>query len=368
MNFFYLPLTILGLILGFILDLSNAQAQLSYQFIVGTKYPNTAIEGIKPIQTTALSPQFNAQLTGFTELLPYFLPSPDQEEAGSCLFMSLTGLAEWWLARENPNLSRDPEGPLDLSERYLMNLSNQFSGSAPINEWKTDSIFLYNLVGGMALRNADYRFTKGWFKKNKNGQYIAAEPNEKNSHYNAAYNWIDERSQLKSPDSVQLPKFKRHILFADPDSNQWNTGVMPDNIVEKIKSALQKNKAPVQIIYNHFGYWHAALIGGFDDQADNANCKFVHNFLKHLKKEMETSTIAAATYKKTLAAYKKGGGCHPQGVFYVRDSIYADPKSPVYDYDPSTQGEEAPYSKRIILLEYDWVRYMANHAIQVLSK
>ena len=63
------------------------------------------------------------ELQGFNELVPYVLPSPQQEDAGSCLYMSLTGIAEWWLARLNPAVSRRPNGPLDLSERHLINIS-----------------------------------------------------------------------------------------------------------------------------------------------------------------------------------------------------------------------------------------------------
>src|SRR4051812_43128067 len=34
------------------------------------------------------------KLGGFNELIPYVLASPDQEDAGSCLYMAITGLAE----------------------------------------------------------------------------------------------------------------------------------------------------------------------------------------------------------------------------------------------------------------------------------
>lgn len=333
-------------------------------FVPGVKFPNEASEGILPIVTSVLSAR-SAEKKGFTELLPYVFRAPNQDEAGSCLFMSLTGIAEWWSARLHPRASRAADGPLDLSERFLMNFAGSAGVQNDIKNWKTDSIYLFNKAGG-ALRNRDYRYTKGWFKKERSGRHVKADAQAPGAEYGTAYNWIDERAAL--PASVELkrlPTFRRTVLFADPASDQWNTGVMPANIVDKIKTALQKNKAPVQIIYNHFGYWHSTMIVGFSDETDNQNCRFVHDFLDYTRKN--SSAKSQELYRKTQAAYERGGGCHPKGVFYVRDSIYADPDGPVYDYDPDASGDEAPYTKELVLLEYDWVLYMANHAMQILA-
>ena len=100
---------------------------------------------------------FGWSLGGFDKLVPFVLPSPNQEGAGSCLYMATTGVAEWWLARLNPTLSRAPDGPLDLSERHLMNLAggrgNEQEDKADLPNWRTDSIYLFNQVlvlGGAA--------------------------------------------------------------------------------------------------------------------------------------------------------------------------------------------------------------------------
>lgn len=361
-----------------------AEAASDVHRVVGVKFPNSAEEGLAPVSVSALSLAPSAVPQGFTEMLPFILRAPDQEEAGSCLYMSLTGIAEWWMAKLNPGMSRSNDGPLDFSERYLMNIAGVEEDKNGIANWKTDSIFLFNSAGG-TLRNRDYRFTKGWFTEDKDGNYVPAAKNAPGAEYDARFNWIDRRDSVSRFPLVPLPKFQREVFFADPESNQWNTGTMPSDIVERVKTALRTKKAPVLVIYNHFGYWHANFIVGFDDQMDNKNCEFVRKFLDYMpkqaadrrKKAAESTDAAekekllkqalkferAATGTKTALA--RNGGCHAKGAFYVRDSIYGEEGGPIYDYDPSTKGEEAPYVKTTVLLEYDWLRTMANHATQI---
>ena len=78
---------------------------------------------------------------------------------------------------------------------------------------------------------------------------------------------------------------------------------MPEKTVAAIKAALMKNKAPVQIIYNHYGYWHANLIVGFNDNGDNDDCRFVRDFLTYIK------NVSEITYESSTAAFENGGGC-----------------------------------------------------------
>lgn len=353
------------------------------RMLSGKKFPNSSDEGTAPVEVSVLAPRAGAPLRGFTELLPYALRSPDQDEAGSCLYMSLTGIAEWWLARLDPAASRAQEGPLDLSERYLMNIAGYNEAGNGVRNWKTDTIFLFNNTGG-ALRNSDYRFTKGWYRKDANGNAVPATQHDRGAAYGTSYNWVDELAGVKAP-LVPLPRFARNVLFADPASNQWNTGVAPADIAERIKTALRVNKAPVHVIYNHMGYWHATVILGYDDEGDNQNCHFVNRFLDTMTKQADSLRAQAESEKdpgvragllaraqKAQAArdgaqrsFVSGGGCHP-GVFYVRDSIYSDPAGPQYDYDLSRKGDEAPYGKSLVQLEYDWVRTMGNHVTQIL--
>jgi hypothetical protein len=370
----------------FLLSVANAPAQAqpsNVKLIQGLKFPNSRAEGTDPVAATVLSRPTN-ELKGFNELVPYVLAAPDQQDAGSCMYMSLTGIAEWWMARLNPQLSRQPDGPLDFSERYLMNLSGSQKND-DIENWITDSIYFFNKAKG-TVRNRDYRFTKGWYHETEDGDRSHAVRGGKNATYDEGYNWIDDTSKIVAGAKVKLPKFKREILFDDRDEDPWATGVMPEGIVEKIKDALVRKKAPVQIIYNHFGYWHANYVIGFDDETDNQDCRFVRDFMSYAEKrpgelleealrekdpdEKESlfsrAKLAEEVSTSTKEAFVRGGGCHPKGVFYVRDSIYPDAEGPVYDYDPKNVGEELPYTKKVVLLEYDWVRYMANHATQIL--
>lgn len=319
--------------------------------------------------------------TGFTELLPYIQPSPDQEDAGSCLYMATTGIVEWWLGRLHPEIARGTEGEIDLSERFTMNMAEHNEAGPLIKDWRTDTILGYN-AKKQAVKNKDYRYTKGFYKE-QGGSPVPAEEGESGAQYGPYFNWIDQSAKLEV-DFVKLPKFKRHIIFADPEHNQWNTGVTPADIVEQVKEALSSKKAPVMVIYNHYGYWHAVNIFGFDDEAPS-KCQMTQDFgprmLKQSKalmeqalraedvEEKELLTKRAQKYAKMAVKAQKRleaiGGCAGKGVFYVRDSIYPDEEGPVYDYDPTRQGEEGPYVKRVILREYEWLKVLANHLIQV---
>ena len=372
------------IVIVFLLAHQASAAQSDLQVAIGSKFPNSASEGTDAIFSTALAPTDISGLGGFNELLPYVLQSPNQEDAGSCLYMSLNGIAEWWMAKLQPKMSRDPDGPLHLSERYLMNLAGIEEDQNGIPNWKTDSIFLFNNAKGTVL-NSDFRFTKNWYTKDEKGNYIRAEKTQTGAEYGTPYNWIDERNLLTKTPRVPLPTFKRDILFADPESNQWNTGIAPMDIAEKIKAALQEKKAPVHVIYNHYGYWHATDIVGFNDEMENQRCGFVENFIAYMShrpadlrrqaeaaqdpKEKErllkSADKAERAHNQAKAAYDGGGGCHTKGVFYVRDSIYGDMTGPKYKFDPSAPAQSGSYSKPIVFLEYDWVRTMANHISQI---
>ena len=339
--------------------------------VEGTKYPNSPWEGVAPVTVKALRLDRWQEPRGFTDLLPYTMPAPDQEDAGTCLYMAHTGAVEWWLAKLNPSVSRASDGPLDVSERFTVNIAgvDQWTGT---ENWLTDTVNVFNRKH-YAIRNSDYRYAKGWYSKDANGRTIPATRSTRGASYGTTYNWINGLDSIpSSATKIKLPKLQREILFADPARNQWNTGIMPDSIVDRVKHALKTNKAPVIAIYNHFGYWHATMIVGYDENASNGNCAFVNQFLEHnLKQSREANSqsqreIAKGVYDKTKRAFDRGGGCH-KGVFYVRDSIYTDKKNP-YDYDFNSGGTEGYYTEKLTLLEFDWLRTMGNHAYQITAK
>lgn len=352
--------------------------------IQGTKYPNNLDEGTQPVHSTALSPLRWEELGGYNELLPYMTPSPDQEDAGTCLFMSLTGVAELWLRKLNGITFYSPDDDFDLSERWWVNQSQWSDYYTPVKNWNTDAIYMFNV--GPAVRNRDYRFTKGWYREGQSGIEPAA-PYSQGAKYDTSYNWIDE-TEKHELDKVQLPRFSRKILYADPDQNPWAIGGAPDNIVEKVQEAFRRYNAPIQVIYNHQGYWHSVFIVGFDENLSLGECPFINETFVEYKKQEEISKNDAdretdpkkkrkhenrahrfSRYQKELSSsISRHGGCGHQGVFYVRDSQYSDPTEPIYRYDFSNPEGDKPYSKRVILREYEWLQSLSNHVVVISAK
>ncbi len=338
--------------------------QLTY--VHGVKYPNSLEEGIRPLYSKALSPRDLSELGGFNELLPFVTPAPDQEDANSCMLMSLTGVAEWWLHRLTDTTHFVQNGPLDLSERWWMNLSNQWDKTEDINYWFTDAVYLYNTSA--AALNRDYPFAKSWYKETDDDIW-AVDRFEEGATYGARYNWIDDTDKVRAP-LVELPPLGRKVLFKDRNENPWAIGKAPKNIVQKVIDAFNQYKSPIQVIYNHEGYWHAVYVIGYDESMSSHGCPFTTDSLAAFQKEADLSYAEGdesrgrrfERYKRELTkALAKGGGCQPKGMFYVRDSQYSDPSEEIYIYDPTNPAANRPYSKRIVLREFDWIRTMANH-------
>jgi hypothetical protein len=369
------------LLIAFILFSSNLLAHENYVETIsqlpGVKYPDGIDETGEPVLTYAMVKR--TEPGGFNKLLPFIMPAPNQEDAGSCLYMATTGNIEWWLNFLNQNEDRRMDGNHDLSERYLMNMAGEEEDDSPVKNWRTDSVYLFNQYS--AVLNADYPFTKGWFKE-VDDQRVIAKPEEKGSYFGTGYNWISELETLR-PQKIELPKFDREIIFADKENNQWNVGVTPENIIEKVKKALTVNHAPVLIVYNHYGYWHVHMIVGFDDNEDSGGCKFTKETAPYLKdkankwlaeaeketdpKIKEKLTKKAATYTKyseSITATMDQIGCQ-KGVFFVRDSLYSDPDGQNYSYHTDSPGDDRFFVKKVILREYEYLRALANHVIQI---
>lgn len=349
------------------------------RFIIGAKYPNTKSEGITPVYTQAIAPDNNSFRGGYNNLLKHVLPAPDQENAGSCLFMSSTGTVEWWYSKLNPQITNKTEK--DLSERYFMNLSKEGLDD-DLDYWPTDMIYALNKRGKI-YKNKDYRYTKGWYKR-ENGKRVPAIPHEEKAYYGISYSWISLYDELTAP-MVKLPKFDREIIFKDPSENRWNVATAPGDIVKKIKDMIRKRNAPVLAIYNHVGYWHANMIVGFNDTASTEGCPFVGSYDQRMNARAdeivdEANEATTSKEKKKLLRKAKNfrrrgkqvsdslasnGGCREKGVFYVRDSIYSDPSMPMYDYDLNNTGEETNLNAPVILREYEWAEHLINHAYQI---
>lgn len=350
--------------------------------ISGMKFPNQDDVDDGPVMTHAKVLKDYGQ--GFSALLPYIFPSPNQEDAGSCLYMATTGNIEWWMAKLNPKYSREMNGPLDISERFMMNVAGDKEYSESIRNWKTDTIYLANHPKGL-LKNQAYPYTKGWYKF-VDGERVKAEPYEQDADYGTIYNWFSEIPNFKANEYLHTPQFKREILYADPESNQWNVGITPMNIVETVKNKLIENQAPVLVMYNHYGYWHVHMIVGFDDEADTNDCEFSKGTIPYMAKKAEKYRVMAneekdPEAKKKLEAkaerytklsqkldgiFDKIGGCKGKGAFYVRDSLYSSRDGQNYDYGTDSPHDDRTYAKEVILREYEYLNVLSNHLIQIL--
>jgi len=350
--------------------------------ISGVKFPNQDDVDDGPVYTTAKV--LSDYSIGYSDLLPYVFPSPNQEDAGSCLYMATTGNIEWWMAKLNPKTNRMMNGPLDISERFLMNIAGKKEYTQEIKNWRTDSVYLANHPQGLIL-NQVYPYTKGWYKR-VDGKKVPAEAYEDGADYGTIYNWINEIPQFKGGAFIKTPYFQRNIIYADPENNQWNVGVTPDNIVETVKKKLTENKAPVLVMYNHYGYWHVHMIVGFDDEADTNSCSFTKGTIPfmakkaqkyHLMAEEETDPekkekLEAKAKRYTKLSQKldgifdKIGGCKGKGAFYVRDSLYSSKEDQNYDYGTSDPNDDRNYSKKVILREYEYLNVLSNHIIQIM--
>ena len=159
---------------------------------------------------------------------------------------------------------------------------------------------------------------------------------------------------------VDTPEVDRTVAFADPtrsDSAQWNVGLMDDEDVEKIKYMLRTRRAPVVVIYNHYLYWHADIIVGYDDTIATNGCPMVEESMSYFSQQ------GASAYNRKIEAHMDDiGDCTSQGVFYVRDSIYEGGSEELsYDYGRFTEK----YSERIVERTYNWVKYLGNHAYAI---
>ena len=331
--------------------------------------PPAAYDGLapQPIVTLAISvmprPSDEPQTYGQSDetLVDYVLASPNQFDAGSCLFMTTTGAMELLMHQHTDLGSVEYNGDTDLSERFLMTAYQDVPNST-IRYWLTDTVYTYNHFGGSML-NRDYPFTAGYVRETRNG-LVPCDSDDSGAYYSCSYNWFDERPSDWESLMVDTPSIDRTVAFADPErssSSQWNVGLMDDEDVEKIKYMLRTRRAPVVVIYNHYLYWHADLIVGYDDTVSTDGCPMVESSMDYFNEE------GASGYTQRIESHMDEiGDCTSQGIFYVRDSIYeGGSDEETYEY---SSGFSEKYSKRIIERTYNWVKYLGNHAYTIHRK
>ncbi len=386
------PAIAIGQLTGQGIELCKGQYTQTCKLVVGRKgiggsiaerAPNmddqpvfTATLIINPIaRGTALTNPKRKPLNGAewaqadTDLFQYTFSSPNQYDAGSCLYMATTGVMEILLNQRVQNPADiQYQGDTDLSERYLMNTSEYVPYG--VIRWNlTDVGFTFNYHGG-SLLDRDYPFAAGYVKDTGSGTVLST-ANDPNAYVSCQYSWFDNdlpgnwQSMLTA-----TPPFGRTSIFVDPKRDQysyWRVALMDHSTVEKIKHELRTKNAPVVVVYNHYMYWHADIIVGYDDNAEHpsGDCPMVNSSLNYYDEKGATSYISAINQHMTDL-----GGCVDKGIFYVRDSIYDD-----YDYDyqveePQYQyGGTYPmtynYSEKIVEMTYNWILYLSNHAYTV---
>ncbi len=292
------------------------------------------------------------------DVMPYALASPNQMDAGSCLFMATTGTMEILMNQRLPVEEVQYGSDADLSERYLMNAFDYVS-SSDIRWWLSDVVYTYNVHGG-SLLDRDYPFAVGYVKES-GSSVIKADANDPDAYLSMYYNWFDDLP-VGWPDLLTpTPLAERTSIFIEPrrdQGSQWAVALMDDSTVEKIKYELRTKKAPVIIVYNHFLYWHADIIVGYDDTVASNGCPMVDQSVDYYKEQ------GSGSYADAIEQHKAAlGGCTNQGIFYVRDSIYdGGADEPTYTYGG---GYSDKYSKRIVERSYNWVKFLANHAYTV---
>jgi hypothetical protein len=184
-------------------------------------------------------------------LIPgYWLPVPYQYDAGSCLFMSATGIAEWLYRRATGRV-------LDLSERYTISAYNlhkeTLQKAIPGFRLYTDLPLVYKHVGHYVL-DSSLKFTTEWVGKK----------------FSARVNWkIVSDTALPRSQTRVFERMRRDVLFsvATRSSPQLEYGIMQDSDIEAIKDALRTRQSPVLLTYHPptANWWHANIIVGYDE-------------------------------------------------------------------------------------------------------
>lgn len=364
-----------------IFSLSIAVHASQPNYLKGLKFPeNPVVEGEHALSTKALLPSLDSFQGGMNKLLAHVVSSPYQDDAGSCLFMAHTGAVEWWLSKLGLGQR------LDLSERYYMNLSKAGIGDELMSDWQTDTIYRMNSAK-VTYRNSDFPFLKAWYEYDGRGQRQFSTEDNPHAYYGTSANWILSLDTLRGA-PIPLPHFERTVLFAEAEGNQWAVNVAPKDIVAQMKKWLDEKQSPLIVLYNHHAYWHAVMVVGYNDHASTDGCEFTVSFTDSMNENArESRELAAKTTdpderRRLLSKARRdearglavaqelanNGGCSPKGVFYVRDSLYPDKNLPLYDFDPSQEGEEEHLVTPVVLREYEWVERLGNHVMGISAQ
>ena len=333
----------------------------------GGKLPGMSTDPVVIVAVDLIEPPKTEVLDGEdwtlvdNDLDPYVLASPNQYDAGSCLFMSNTGAMEILMSQHTPVEDIAYNGDTDLSERYLM-AAYYHTSTADVPYWLTDLVYTFESMGG-SLLSRDYNFCIGYCVDDANGDAQPAKASDKDAYATAYYNWFDMMPTDWQSLLVPTPPVDRTVIFANPNrgsDSYWDVALFDDDTIEQIKYELRTKNAPVVTIFNLHGWWHSNIIIGYDDTAIYDGCASVQDAADYYREQGMTS------YANAVEAHVAETGCSDRGKFYVRDSIYEGGSAEGdYDYSWGSVSYDDKYSRRITGLSFDWAKHLANHAYTV---
>lgn len=176
------------------------------------------------------------------QLKGYMLPAPDQLGAGSCLYMSATGIAEYLINKSKGIVNPQVGGATDLSEQWTINLSK----TVQLGNNYTDAPELLARAGAIPDSRMKFRAY-------------------------ASSSWMNEPA-VGGRGTEALPPFKKDVLFNGGGEGSQNAhGQMRPADLERIKKYLRENQSPVLFVYKPptAGWWHANIITGYDDKTQS---------------------------------------------------------------------------------------------------
>ncbi|CAN5359057.1 hypothetical protein BH10CYA1_BH10CYA1_33320 [soil metagenome] len=176
------------------------------------------------------------------QLKGYMLPSPDQLGAGSCLYMSATGIAEYLINKSKGIVNPQVGGATDLSEQWTINLSK----TVQLGNNYTDAPELLAKAGALPDSRMKFRAY-------------------------ASSSWMNEQA-IQGRGTEALPPFKKDVLFNGGGEGSQNAhGQMRPADLERIKKYLRQNESPVLFVYKPptANWWHANIITGYDDKTQS---------------------------------------------------------------------------------------------------
>ncbi len=177
----------------------------------------------------------------YTDLNDYVVISPNQGQVNTCLFMASTGAMEILLNKKLGIRNPEPNGPTDISERYVISESSSKRSGA----WFEDAFLKFD--SGEAILNRDLPFES--FTSTGEINY-------------AVWNYP---SNFKFAPRIKLPRVETEYLFS---FNKYAMGVLDESHLKKVKQALIRYESPIITVGNDEDYWHVTVIVGYDDELE----------------------------------------------------------------------------------------------------